>query len=187
MLSLTCVTSFITLFVSVSPSNLFPHPLALSHYPGFLHLHSTLTHLTSDLFLSVLPSFLALFHAPNRGWQHTAVGYVLQAASSSLTILSHVYAHTHVRVCIHTEEGLTTESFICLLYRSFKMESAFIHYAVHAMRNLYHNMARQLSLFFNFSFPQKAKLHAALQEKNRLNLELINHQLKASRYDQVSQ
>ncbi|XP_071322213.1 RIMS-binding protein 2 isoform X4 [Trachinotus anak] len=31
----------------------------------------------------------------------------------------------------------------------------------------------------------KAKLHAALQEKNRLNLELINHQLKASKYDQV--
>ncbi|KAG7223873.1 hypothetical protein INR49_015129 [Caranx melampygus] len=31
----------------------------------------------------------------------------------------------------------------------------------------------------------KAKLHAALQEKNRLNLELINHHLKASKYDQV--
>ncbi|XP_051268651.1 RIMS-binding protein 2 isoform X3 [Dicentrarchus labrax] len=32
---------------------------------------------------------------------------------------------------------------------------------------------------------EKAKLHAALQEKNRLNLELINHHLKASKYDQV--
>ncbi|XP_070844924.1 RIMS-binding protein 2 isoform X3 [Chaetodon trifascialis] len=31
----------------------------------------------------------------------------------------------------------------------------------------------------------KAKLHAALQEKNRLNLELINHHLKASKYEQV--
>nr|XP_046231588.1 RIMS-binding protein 2 [Scatophagus argus] len=31
----------------------------------------------------------------------------------------------------------------------------------------------------------KAKLHAALQEKNRLNLELISHHLKASKYDQV--
>ncbi|KAF0031344.1 hypothetical protein F2P81_015899 [Scophthalmus maximus] len=31
----------------------------------------------------------------------------------------------------------------------------------------------------------KAKLHAALQEKNRLNLELINHHLRASKYDQV--
>ncbi|XP_019128006.1 RIMS-binding protein 2 isoform X4 [Larimichthys crocea] len=31
----------------------------------------------------------------------------------------------------------------------------------------------------------KAKLHAALQEKNRLNLELINRHLKASKYDQV--
>ncbi|XP_034458199.1 RIMS-binding protein 2-like isoform X16 [Hippoglossus hippoglossus] len=31
----------------------------------------------------------------------------------------------------------------------------------------------------------KAKLHAALQEKNRLNLELINHHLQASKYDQV--
>ncbi|XP_067340627.1 RIMS-binding protein 2 isoform X3 [Channa argus] len=32
---------------------------------------------------------------------------------------------------------------------------------------------------------QKAKLHAALQEKNQLKLELINHHLKASKYDQV--
>ncbi|CAB1446067.1 unnamed protein product [Pleuronectes platessa] len=32
---------------------------------------------------------------------------------------------------------------------------------------------------------EKAKLHAALQEKNRLNLELINHHLQASKYDQV--
>ncbi|TKS84638.1 RIMS-binding protein 2 [Collichthys lucidus] len=32
---------------------------------------------------------------------------------------------------------------------------------------------------------KKAKLHAALQEKNRLNLELINRHLKASKYDQV--
>ncbi|KAM9841129.1 RIMS-binding protein 2 [Aulostomus maculatus] len=31
----------------------------------------------------------------------------------------------------------------------------------------------------------KAKLHAALQEKNRLNLELVSHHLKASKYDQV--
>ncbi|XP_049459738.1 RIMS-binding protein 2 isoform X1 [Epinephelus fuscoguttatus] len=31
----------------------------------------------------------------------------------------------------------------------------------------------------------KAKLHAALQEKNRLNLELINQHLKTSKYDQV--
>ncbi|XP_029940215.1 RIMS-binding protein 2 isoform X2 [Salarias fasciatus] len=31
----------------------------------------------------------------------------------------------------------------------------------------------------------KTKLHAALQEKNRLNLELINHHLQASKYDQV--
>ncbi|XP_037835424.1 RIMS-binding protein 2 isoform X3 [Kryptolebias marmoratus] len=31
----------------------------------------------------------------------------------------------------------------------------------------------------------KAKLHAALQEKNRLNLELVDHHLKASKYDQV--
>ncbi|XP_034566287.1 RIMS-binding protein 2-like isoform X2 [Notolabrus celidotus] len=31
----------------------------------------------------------------------------------------------------------------------------------------------------------KAKLHAALQEKTRLSLELINHHLKASEYDQV--
>ncbi|XP_039635904.1 RIMS-binding protein 2 isoform X8 [Perca fluviatilis] len=31
----------------------------------------------------------------------------------------------------------------------------------------------------------RAKLHAALQEKNHLNLELINHHLKTSKYDQV--
>ncbi|XP_014886777.1 RIMS-binding protein 2 isoform X9 [Poecilia latipinna] len=31
----------------------------------------------------------------------------------------------------------------------------------------------------------KAKLHAALQERNRLNLELINHQLRASKHEQV--
>ncbi|XP_063744984.1 RIMS-binding protein 2 isoform X2 [Eleginops maclovinus] len=31
----------------------------------------------------------------------------------------------------------------------------------------------------------RAKLHAALQEKNRLNLELITHHLKTSKYDQV--
>uniref|UniRef100_A0A7N6F6E5 SH3 domain-containing protein n=1 Tax=Anabas testudineus TaxID=64144 RepID=A0A7N6F6E5_ANATE len=31
----------------------------------------------------------------------------------------------------------------------------------------------------------RAKLHAALQEKNRLNLELIKHHLKASKYEQV--
>ncbi|XP_069369984.1 RIMS-binding protein 2 isoform X3 [Paralichthys olivaceus] len=31
----------------------------------------------------------------------------------------------------------------------------------------------------------KAKLHAALQEKNRLNLELINNHLQASKYEQV--
>ncbi|XP_072228174.1 RIMS-binding protein 2 isoform X3 [Leuresthes tenuis] len=31
----------------------------------------------------------------------------------------------------------------------------------------------------------KGKLHAAFQEKNRLNLELISHHLKASKYDQV--
>ncbi len=41
-------------------------------------------------------------------------------------------------------------------------------------------------LFFPLFLLQKAKLHAALQEKNRLNLELINRQLKASKYDQVS-
>ncbi|AWP15092.1 putative RIMS-binding protein 2-like [Scophthalmus maximus] len=35
------------------------------------------------------------------------------------------------------------------------------------------------------SVAYKAKLHAALQEKNRLNLELINHHLRASKYDQV--
>ncbi|XP_068561981.1 RIMS-binding protein 2-like isoform X2 [Cebidichthys violaceus] len=32
---------------------------------------------------------------------------------------------------------------------------------------------------------KRAKLHAALQEKNRLNLELINRHLKTSEYDQV--
>uniref|UniRef100_A0A8C6LMP6 RIMS-binding protein 2 n=2 Tax=Nothobranchius furzeri TaxID=105023 RepID=A0A8C6LMP6_NOTFU len=32
---------------------------------------------------------------------------------------------------------------------------------------------------------KKAKLHAALQEKDCLNVELINHNLKASKYDQV--
>ncbi|XP_068430060.1 RIMS-binding protein 2 isoform X3 [Clinocottus analis] len=32
---------------------------------------------------------------------------------------------------------------------------------------------------------KRAKLHAALQEKNRLNLELINHHLNTSEYDQV--
>ncbi|KAI4816586.1 hypothetical protein KUCAC02_008909 [Chaenocephalus aceratus] len=32
---------------------------------------------------------------------------------------------------------------------------------------------------------KRAKLHAALQEKNRLNLELITHHLKTSKYDQV--
>ncbi|KAM9735734.1 RIMS-binding protein 2 isoform 2-T2 [Menidia menidia] len=32
---------------------------------------------------------------------------------------------------------------------------------------------------------EKAKLHAALQEKNRLNLQLIGRHLKASKYDQV--
>ncbi|XP_032425534.1 RIMS-binding protein 2-like isoform X8 [Xiphophorus hellerii] len=31
----------------------------------------------------------------------------------------------------------------------------------------------------------KAKLHAALQERNRLNLELISHQLRASKHEQV--
>lgn len=51
---------------------------------------------------------------------------------------------------------------------------------------MYHNVTTTHdSLFFPLFVPQKAKLHAALQEKNRLNLELINHHLKASKYDQV--
>lgn len=48
------------------------------------------------------------------------------------------------------------------------------------------NGTRQPTLSLLLSLPsQKAKLHAALQEKNRLNLELITHHLKASKYDQV--
>lgn len=109
----------------------------------------------------------------------------------SIFELNHAPSLTHTHTSIHTEEGLSAQSFICLLYGGFKMESACIRYAVShdviAMRNMDHDMARQLNHFsFVMSFLQKAKLHAALQERNRLNLELINHQLKASRYDQVS-
>ncbi|XP_056259260.1 RIMS-binding protein 2-like isoform X5 [Seriola aureovittata] len=65
------------------------------------------------------------------------------------------------------------------LLRQSQMELQWIQrqLAMIAARNLHHHHLH--------TKVKKAKLHAALQEKNRLNLELINHHLKASKYDQV--
>uniref|UniRef100_A0A671TP56 RIMS-binding protein 2 n=1 Tax=Sparus aurata TaxID=8175 RepID=A0A671TP56_SPAAU len=65
------------------------------------------------------------------------------------------------------------------LLRQSQMELQWIQrqLAMISARNIHHHHLHAKA--------KKAKLHAALQEKNRLNLELINHHLKASKYDQV--
>ncbi|XP_070408369.1 peripheral-type benzodiazepine receptor-associated protein 1-like [Nothobranchius furzeri] len=73
----------------------------------------------------------------------------------------------------------TTSSNVATMLRQSQVELQWIQrqLAMINARSAHHNHLHTKG--------KKAKLHAALQEKDCLNVELINHNLKASKYDQV--
>ena len=177
------------------PQNIFPLPLPLSHHPASFLWPSTPLFLPVSFFLwpphhhfffsSPLPSLI-----PHTKWRVTVCSCGFCPPDS---ILGKSLAP---RTCIQTEGGIGTNLSLSSVAYIIVLRWSYAARLASVMQSRRKSLCNEgdsvsschnthVSLFPPLFIPQKAKLHAALQEKNRLNLELINHHLKASKYDQV--
>lgn len=161
----------------IPPANIFSLLLSRT-IPGFF---------SHPFHLSSSPHQLPV---PQTKWRVTvySCGFVLQTAS-----YRKAYLHTLTSTCTHSHKrgwagSALTWDFLFSCVTSLVWNFAVQHtYVTHSQTwviiwRSFSSLDKSLNQFFSF---QKGKLHAALQEKNRLNLELVDHHLKSSRYDQV--